>query len=167
MIDDHSPLLKLERIKFIKKTKSKKCAFDTLTELFSKSIPKTSKHEIFDALSAREKLGNTSIGNGIAVPRAYLDIPKPIAALLVLKKGIDLNAADKVDIKHFLAVLIPISKSKKYSNFIKNINKNLVSNKAFTEKALSKNTHYDEPIILMRLFETLFTNNEVDSLNGE
>ncbi|KAG1665757.1 Nucleotide-binding protein [Nymphon striatum] len=39
------------------------------------------QNEIFDALTAREKLGNTVVGNGAAIPRAKIDINRPKSAL--------------------------------------------------------------------------------------
>lgn len=122
----HLPILIPERVLFIKKTESKKCVFDSLTALLEKGQSEVSKNEIFDALTAREKLGNTYIGNGIALPRAHLDIAHPKAALLVLKKGINLNSADKQAIQLFLGVLIPSDEQDEYSVILSEFNKKIL-----------------------------------------
>lgn len=115
-----------ERVKFLKKTESKKCVFDSLTELLEKGQSEVSRNEIFDALIAREKLGNTYIGNGIALPRANLDITHPRAALLVLKKGISLSAADKKPIRVFLGVIIPNTDYDSFSLLLSEFNKKIL-----------------------------------------
>ena len=122
----HFPILIPERVEFLKKTESKKCVFDSLTALLEKSQREVSKNEIFDALIAREKLGDTYIGNGIALPRAYLDITHPRAALLVLKKGINLSSADKKAIHIFLSILIPSSNHNGYSILLSEFNKKIL-----------------------------------------
>ena len=51
-----------------------------------------------DALMARERLGTTAIGNGIAVPHVrdpiVFDLQDPIIGLCFLERGIDLDAPD-------------------------------------------------------------------------
>ncbi len=122
----HFPILIPERVEFLKKTESKKCVFDSLTALLEKSQSEVSKNEIFDALIAREKLGDTYTGNGIALPRAHLDITHPRAALLVLKQGINLSAADKKAIHIFLGILIPSSEHDKYSLLLSEFTKKIL-----------------------------------------
>jgi len=122
----HPPILIPERVEFLKKIESKKCVFDSLTNLLEKGQSEISRNEIFDALIAREKLGNTYIGNGIALPRADLEITHPRAALLVLKQGIQLGSADKKGINLFLAILIPTSEQSIYSLLLSEFNKKML-----------------------------------------
>lgn len=120
------PLLVPERVRFQKKIESKKCAFDVLTKLLEKGQSEVSKNEIFDALISREKLGDTYIGRSIALPRAHIKITNPRAALLVLKKGLSLNTADKKSIQLFLGVLIPQNDQEIYSEILSNFSKKLI-----------------------------------------
>ena len=122
----HFPILIPERVEFLKKTESKKCVFDSLTALLEKSQSEVTKNEIFDALIAREKLGDTYIGNGIALPRAHLDITHPRAALLILKQGINLSAADKKAIHIFVGILIPTSEHDNYSILLSELTKKIL-----------------------------------------
>ncbi len=133
------PLLVPERVAFKKKIESKKCVFDQLTELLEKGQKEVSKHQIFDALVSREKLGDTYIGNGIALPRANLDITNPRAALLVLKKGLSLNSADKKDIKLFLAILVPKKQHKEYSKILSVYYRNLLKDNELNSMIKSEN----------------------------
>lgn len=127
-IKKYPPPLDSERIKFIKKIESKKCVFDALTELLIKGQKELTKHEVFDALIEREKLGNTSLGNGIAVPKAHLPIANLRAAILVVKKGLHLGAADKQATTIFLALLIPDDQRDQYSMMLNTLNQKLILN---------------------------------------
>lgn len=124
----HIPLLDPERIKFVKKVESKKRVFDILTDLLTKGQKEVTKNQVFDALIAREKLGNTSIGNGISVPKTHLPITNPRAAILVIKKGLKLGAADKKEITIFLAIIIPDKQHNQYSLMFNTLNQKLIFN---------------------------------------
>ena len=156
MTDNLPPLLNTDRIKFLKKIESKKCAFDVLTKLLTTSQSEVTKNEVFDALIAREKLGNTVIGAGIAIPRAHLDITYPKAALLVLKNGIDLNSADKTKVRVFLALLIPNKILGEYSNFISNITKKISTEERYSKDTLDDKINAKNPEQLVQFFESLF-----------
>ncbi len=146
----HIPLLDPERIKFIKKSESKKCVFDALTELLIKGQKEVTKNQVFDALIAREKLGNTSIGNGIAVPKTHLPITNPRAAILVIKKGLKLGAADKQAITFFLAIIIPEKHRNEYSIMFTTLNQKLILN-GIPEKVIEAKN----PELLAKHFENL------------
>ncbi|GAA0398221.1 PTS IIA-like nitrogen regulatory protein PtsN [Cocleimonas flava] len=133
------PVLVPERVSFVKKMESKKCVFDALTELLEKGQKEVTKNQIFDALVSREKLGDTYIGNGIALPRAHLDITNPRAALLVLKRGLSLNSADKKDIKLFLAILVPQKQQKKCSAILSDYYRSLLKDKELDTMVKSEN----------------------------
>jgi len=122
----HFPILIPERIEFLKKTESKKCVFDSLTTLLVQNQSEVSKNEIFDALIAREKLGDTYIGSGVALPRAHLEITHPRAALLALKNGIKLSSADKKPIQIFLGILLPSVNHETYSLLLSEFNKKIL-----------------------------------------
>ena len=150
------PLLVPERIAFIKKTESKKCVFDSLTTLLEKGHKEVTKNQIFDALVSREKLGDTYIGNGIAIPRANVDITNPRAALLVLKKGLSLNSADKKDIRLFLGILIPNKKHEEYSQILSEYYRNLLKDKELESMIKSENAE-----IVAQYFDKFFNTERV------
>ena len=149
-VNKHPSLLDPERIKFIKKIESKKCVFDELTELLIKGQKEVTKHEVFDALIEREKMGNTSIGNGISVPKAHLPITNPRAAILVIKKGLYLGAADKQPTTIFLALLIPDNQRDQYSMMLSTLNQKLILNGIPESIITSKNSD-----LLAKHFESL------------
>lgn len=62
---------------------SKKKVLELISDLASAQYPTLSSQAIFESLLAREKMGSTGIGNGIAIPHGRLpDITEPIAVLV-------------------------------------------------------------------------------------
>jgi len=143
------PILDPERIQFVKKIESKKCVFDALTALLIKGQKEVTKNEVFDALIKREKLGSTSIGNGFSVPKGHLPITNPRAAILVVKKGINLGSADKQVTKYFIAILLPEEHRDQYNDMLRELNKALMLKGVPKSIIDSKNTellakHFDD-----------------------
>lgn len=143
------PILIPERVRFKKKIESKKCAFDELTALLVQNQREVTRNQIFDALIAREKLGNTYIGRGLAIPRADLHITHPRAALLALKQGIKLSSADKLPIHIFLGIILPSGHQEKYSLVLSEFNKKILLEDDLRAVIKSENTdkvakHFDE-----------------------
>ncbi len=153
----HTPLLAPDRIEFIKKIESKKRVFDTLSDLLTKGQKEVTKNQVFDALIAREKLGNTSIGNGISVPKTHLPITNPRAAILVIKKGLKLGAADKQTVTLFLAIIIPNKQHNQYSLMLNTLNQKLIFNGVPETIIDSKN-----PELLAKHFDTLLYDDSQD-----
>ena len=62
------------------------------------AAPELDREALFSALIARETLGSTAIGNGIAIPHVrnpiVLDVEKPLIVLCFLKNKIDFDALD-------------------------------------------------------------------------
>ena len=51
--------------------------------------------DIFDAVIEREKLGSTSVGEGVAIPHARIPgLKKPVGALARLHNGVDFDSID-------------------------------------------------------------------------
>ena len=148
----HFPILIPERVEFDKKTESKKCVFDSLTALLVKNQSEVTKNQIFDALIAREKLGETYIGGGIALPRAHLEVTHPRAALLALRQGISLSSADKKPIQVFLGILLPSVNHESYSLLLSEFNKKILLEDDLQSIIKSENkdkvaSHFDNLLI--------------------
>lgn len=71
--------------------------------------------EIFDALAAREQLGSTALGHGVALPHARLaGLQRPVAAFLRTRVPIDFDAPDARPVNVFLALLVPKEASEQH-----------------------------------------------------
>ena len=74
------------RIQLCADVSSKKKALETLARLFAQSDSYLDQDQIFNALTAREKLGSTALEKGIAIPHCRIaGCQQPIAAVLTLK----------------------------------------------------------------------------------
>ena len=87
---------------------SKKKVLELISDLAAAQYPTLSSQEIFESLVAREKMGSTGIGNGIAIPHGRLtDIDQPIAILIKCEEPIAFDAIDKQPVDILFALLVP------------------------------------------------------------
>ncbi|WP_300627692.1 PTS IIA-like nitrogen regulatory protein PtsN [Pseudomonas sp.] len=87
---------------------SKKKALEQIANLISSQVPELEMQDVFEALIAREKLGSTGFGNGIAIPHCRLKgCETPVSALLHLDHPIDFDAIDGVPVDLLFVLLVP------------------------------------------------------------
>lgn len=71
-------------------------------------VDKRSTGKLIDALMAREALGSTAIGQGVAIPHAKSDcVTKLMAAFGISKKGVDFDSLDGEPAYIFFLLLAP------------------------------------------------------------
>ncbi len=89
-------------------TSSKKRALEMLSERLATATHQLTATEIFDRLNARERLGSTGLGHGVAIPHSRTPgIDDAVGAILKLKNGVDFDALDKQPVDFFFALLVP------------------------------------------------------------
>lgn len=87
---------------------SKKRTLEFIANLVAREISDLDSKAIFESLVAREKLGSTGFGNGIAIPHCRLPgCPAPISVLLRLDAPIDFDAIDGAPVDLLFALLVP------------------------------------------------------------
>ena len=87
---------------------SKKRLFESLARIISDDLPGLSYDEVFGQLIAREKLGSTGLGHGIAIPHCRIPgCGAPVGALLTLADPIDFDAPDNEPVNLVFALLVP------------------------------------------------------------
>lgn len=62
---------------------------------------------LFDGLLARERLGSTAIGEGVAIPHCRHDVTDIRVCLLTTKNSIDYEASDGEAVDIFFALIVP------------------------------------------------------------
>ena len=83
---------------------SKKACLEAAAELIAATQEGVGSRHLLEALMAREKLGSTSLGDGIAVPHCrYPDCQRPVASLLCLSNPVGFDDQD-VDLLFILVV---------------------------------------------------------------
>lgn len=104
---DFTKLLKPEAVKVLTSASSKKRLMQEISELAAQAYG-LHAGPVLDALLAREALGPTGVGNGIALPHARLDgLDSVIGAFLLLDKPIDFNAVDRQPVDIAFALFAP------------------------------------------------------------
>lgn len=93
---------------------SRKRAFEELAHLFEKNagIP---HREAFDALNARERLGCTALGGGVAIPHGRIQgLDKIVVAILRTKTPVVFDTPDNRRARLFFGILIPANDEEHY-----------------------------------------------------
>jgi PTS system nitrogen regulatory IIA component len=102
-----SDLLSPERIRFDVQSSSKKRLLELISEELARNSDEFSKREIFESLCARERLGSTGLGKGVAIPHGRVKGSKHVEASFIrLRKPLPFDAVDgqPVDLLFCLAV---------------------------------------------------------------
>ncbi|MCO7566689.1 PTS IIA-like nitrogen regulatory protein PtsN [Pseudomonas sp. S 311-6] len=87
---------------------SKKRVLQEIATLIARDVAELEMEDVFEKLVAREKLGSTGFGNGIAIPHCRLEgCTAPVSALLHLDAPIDYDAIDGAPVDLLFVLLVP------------------------------------------------------------
>jgi len=88
--------------------RSKKHCLEILSELLTRSEPGMSADDIFGRLIERERLGCTSLDQGVAFPHCRVDgLNVSMAALIKLSEPIDFDSQDGEDVDLIFGLIVP------------------------------------------------------------
>jgi len=101
-------ILSLERCHCRIEGVSKKRILTKISEIVSENIESLEVGEVFDALMAREQLGTTGLGNGIAIPHCRLaPCENIIGALITLDVAVNFDSLDNKPVDILFVLLVP------------------------------------------------------------
>lgn len=104
---DFSKLLKPEAVKVLTSASSKKRLMQDLGDLADSAYGLKTSY-VLEALLAREALGPTGVGHGVALPHARLDgLESVVGAFVLLDKPIDFNSVDRQPVDIAFALFAP------------------------------------------------------------
>lgn len=107
-------LLTIDGISLDVDAPSRKRAFEELSLLFEK-IAGIPHREAFDALNARERLGCTALGGGVAIPHGRVqDLDRILVAVLRTKTPVVFDTPDNRRARLFFSILIPDNDEEHY-----------------------------------------------------
>lgn len=87
---------------------SKKAALEVLSDTLAHQDSNISKNKVLDALLAREKLGSTSLGDGIAIPHCRMqELENIYVAILKLEEGVEYEASDDKPVYFLFCLVVP------------------------------------------------------------
>lgn len=119
---------------------SKKRLLDQVAQLAASSNPSLSEQQVFDALIARERLGSTGIGEGIAIPHCRMpSCEKPVGILLRLDQAIDFESIDGKLVDLVFVLLVPESNPEKHLKTLSHLAA-LFNESGFREQLRSANS---------------------------
>ena len=103
-----SEILTPDRIRCDMKVNSKKAALEALAGMIAVGDDELTQAEVFESLIAREKLGSTGLGNGIAIPHGrQKGSKKTLGAFLRIDPGVPYDAPDHKPVDLLFALLVP------------------------------------------------------------
>ncbi|OQR33537.1 PTS IIA-like nitrogen-regulatory protein PtsN [Pseudomonas sp. Bc-h] len=87
---------------------SKKAVLEEIAKMIGQQVPELNRQTVYESLIAREKLGSTGFGNGIAIPHCRLKgCDSPVSAVLHLEKPVDFDAIDGAPVDLLFVLLVP------------------------------------------------------------
>jgi PTS system nitrogen regulatory IIA component len=112
---------------------SKKRAFEEAGLLFE-SQHGLARALVSDSLFARERLGSTGLGHGVAIPHGRIKgLKAPMAAVLQLKSPIGFDAPDAQPVNLLIFLLVPEAATQKHLEILSEIAE-LLSDAALRER---------------------------------
>ena len=100
---------------------SKKRAFEEAGLLFE-SLHGLSRALVTDSLFARERLGSTGLGHGVAIPHGRIKgLKAPMAAVFQLAQAIGFDAPDEQAVKLLIFLLVPEAATQKHLEILSEI----------------------------------------------
>ena len=118
---------------------SKKRAFEEAGLLFE-NLHGLSRALVTDSLFARERLGSTGLGHGVAIPHGRIKgLKSPMAAVFQLAQAIGFDAPDEQAVKLLIFLLVPEAATQKHLEILSEIAE-LLSNASTRDNMTSSAT---------------------------
>jgi PTS system nitrogen regulatory IIA component len=112
-------ILSVERVVLDVQAVSKKAVLEELARLGAGGTPNLTPAQAFDGLIARERLGSTGLGNGIAIPHGRIThLASMQGAFLRTAAPIDFDAIDGAPVDLFFALFVPQSTTKEHLDML-------------------------------------------------
>ena len=106
-MNDITHILSLERTRTGVEARSRKRVLEAASDLLSEGNAKLSGRTLFEELLARERLGSTGLGDGVAIPHCRIACDEICAAFLQLAEPIDYDAPDGQPVDLLFVLVVP------------------------------------------------------------
>ncbi len=115
---------------------SKKRVFEQAALLFENNSG-VARAKVFDSLFARERLGSTGLGQGVAIPHGRIKgLKDPIAALIRLAEPVPFDAPDGRPVNLLIFLLVPEQANQEHLDILSELAQ-MLSDKPFRESLLN------------------------------
>ena len=118
---------------------SKKRVFEQVGQLFENN-QSIARREVFDSLFAREKLGSTGLGQGIAIPHGRIkELKEAVGAVVRMHQPIPFDAPDQQNVSLIFVLLVPDRATDLHLQILSELAQ-MFSDKSFRERLLGAPT---------------------------
>ncbi|WP_407292187.1 PTS IIA-like nitrogen regulatory protein PtsN [Stutzerimonas zhaodongensis] len=101
---------------------SKKRVLEQIARILGRDLPDLDAQAIFESFIAREKLGSTGFGNGIAIPHCRMPgCTSPLSAVLRLDAPVDFDAIDGAPVDLLFVLLVPEAATDEHLELLRQI----------------------------------------------
>ncbi|WP_217475191.1 PTS IIA-like nitrogen regulatory protein PtsN [Stutzerimonas stutzeri] len=101
---------------------SKKRVLEQIARVLGRDLPDLDSQTIFESFIAREKLGSTGFGNGIAIPHCRMPgCTSPLSAVLRLDVPVDFDAIDGAPVDLLFVLLVPEAATDEHLELLRQI----------------------------------------------
>ncbi|MFL6652310.1 MAG: PTS sugar transporter subunit IIA [Sulfurifustaceae bacterium] len=116
---------------------TKQRLFECVGELLHAETDILDAKQAADALAARERLGSTGVGSGVALPHGRVaGLPAALGAFCTLERALDYGALDHKPVTMVFALLVPIEANEEHLKILAEL-AGLFANKAWRESLLA------------------------------
>ena len=116
-----SSILPIDQVMVGVDVTSKKRAFEEAGLLFE-SLHGLNRALVADSLFARERLGSTGLGHGVAIPHGRIKgLKTPMAAVFSLRQPIGFDAPDEAPVSLLIFLLVPEASTQKHLEILSEI----------------------------------------------
>lgn len=101
---------------------SKKKILQEVATQIARQHPQLEEDVIFENLIARERLGSTGIGQGIAIPHSRLEhLEQVIGCLFTLEEKVDFDAIDNKPVDILFVLIVPLEATSEHLDLLSQI----------------------------------------------
>lgn len=142
-----SNLLPPENVMVDAESTSKKRVFERVGILFE-NTRNIGRSQVFDSLFAREKLGSTGLGQGVAIPHGRVKgLRDPIACFIKTTNPIPFDSPDSLPVSLIFVLLVPERATDLHLQLLGELAQ-MFCEKSFRDQLLAS----DDPAVLYQLF---------------
>ncbi|ARN74857.1 PTS IIA-like nitrogen regulatory protein PtsN [Oceanicoccus sagamiensis] len=120
---------------------SKKRVLENISQFICQDLSDFNPNQLFDNLVAREKLGSTGLGNGIAIPHCRItQCQQIIGTLIKLDDAVDFDAIDGQPVDLLFVLLVPEQAHDEHLNVLATLAE-LFSDASFCQQLRTANSN--------------------------